>query len=134
MTTKPREISWAVGLFWASLAVAPVKMAMDWDHLKSLGTISAIAFNLTITIALLSFIVWKTAQGKNWGRIILLVFFALGSPIGLYFIRAEFGRSPVAAILSLLQVVMQGVGLWLTFTAPGKYWFNPSQTLSPKTG
>ena len=123
MATKPREVNWAISLFWASLAVGPIKMAVQWTYLRSLGPTLFIALVLIITIAVLSFFVWKTDQGKNWARITFLVLFVFGLPFSLSLLRAEFSRSTVSGILSLLQVIMQGMGLWLLFTTPGRNWF-----------
>ncbi len=132
MTIKPREVRWAISLFWASLAVGPIKTAMEWRHLKTLGPISFVLFTLIITIGFLSFLVWKLAIGKDWARITFMVLFVLGLPFGVPLIRAEFGRQPTVGILGVIQTMMQVAGLWLVFTAPGKNWFKTTTIVEIK--
>lgn len=107
---------------------------MDWRYLKTLGAISTVVFNLVITIAVLSFLVWKVAIGKNWARIIFMVLSVLGLPFGLHFIRAQFGREPAAGILRAIQVVVQITGWRLVFTALGKNWFKTQPPLLRSNG
>jgi hypothetical protein len=79
-----------------------------------------------LTLLFFSFLVWKTSQGKNWARITLLVLFALGLPFFFFYLKAEFKRSAILAILSILQGFMQGAGLLLTFISPAREWFKNS--------
>jgi len=123
MATKPREVDWAISLMLAALAIGPITTAMDWSHLKSLGPIQRLVLDGVVTLLLLSYFIWKVSQGRNWARITLVVFFLLGLPFYFFYVRAQAGRSAILAILSILQALMQGTGLLLTFVAPAKDWF-----------
>jgi hypothetical protein len=131
MATKPREVKWAISLMLAALAIGPITTAMDWSYLKSLGPIQRLVLNQVFTLLLLSYFIWKVSQGRNWARVTLLVLFLLGLPFYFFYVRAEFGRSAISAVLSILQTVIQGTGLLLTFVAPAKDWFKkPANVLN----
>jgi len=131
MATKPREVNWAIFLMWAALAIGPIQEAMDWNHLKSLGSIQRLVIDGAVTLLLLSYFIWKVSQGRNWARITLLVVFLLGLPFYFFYVRAEVGRSAILATLSILQALMQGTGLFLTFIPPAKDWFKkPANVLN----
>ena len=123
MVTKPREVNWAIFLMWAALVIVPTQEAMDWSYLKSLGPIQTQVLTDVLTLLLLSYFIWEVSQGKNWARITLLVLYLLGLPFYFFYVRAEFGRSVILAVLSILQALMQVTGLLLTFIAPAKDWF-----------
>jgi cell division protein FtsW (lipid II flippase) len=130
MATKPREVNWAIFLILAAFAIAPIKAAMDWSYLKNLGPIQISVFVGVATLLLLSYFIWKVSQGRNWARITLLVLFLLGLPTYFFHVRAEFGRSAILPVLSILQALMQGTGLLLIFKAPAKDWFKKPDALN----
>ncbi len=115
----------AIGLLWASLAIGVVKTALDWGYLTSRASAAFTAFVLIFTFAISAFFIWKTDQGKNWARIVLLVLFLLGIVPYLFIVRSEFARAPASGILSTGQAVLQAIGLFLIFSNPGKEWFQP---------
>jgi hypothetical protein len=123
MSTRPQDVNWSISLLLASLAIGPIVTVIDLSHLKSLGPIQKIILDAAITFLLLGFLIWKMAQGRNWARITLLVFFLLGLPFYFFFVRAEFSRSSILAMLSILQALLQAAGLLIAFVAPAKYWF-----------
>ncbi len=123
MKTKPREINLAVGLYGVSLALGLVKAFLEWAYLRSSASVSLIAGVLGCTLAILSLLLWKVAQGRNWARITLLVFFLLFLPSSCLDIRAEFARSTIQGVLSIVQIALQTAALLFIFIGPGKEWF-----------
>ena len=76
----------------------------------------------------LAFTVWiyyKVYMGRNWARILLLVFSAVGA---LFSLSSTF-RTAVAAAPQfakgqmMLGVAVNIVILWLLFVSPGREWF-----------
>jgi hypothetical protein len=61
--------------------------------------------------------------GKNWARIVYMVFFVLGLA-GVLLAGGVLARLGVIYIAILaLQTAFQGYALWLAFRAPGNLWF-----------
>jgi hypothetical protein len=125
MSTRPRELKWLILLQSASLALSPVATSLDWSHTKS-------RVGLTfVNLLLLCYLTWKMSEGRNWAWIVLLVLFLFGLPLSLIAIRADFGRSATLAVLTVLQIVFEGVALLLAFRAPAKDWFRkPAEAAS----
>jgi hypothetical protein len=124
MKTKPLEIRRATNLVWVSLAVGLVKTSLQWPYLTALSSIALTGFILVFTLAIVGFLILKIGQGRNWARIVFLVFSALGFLPFLFVLRSEFARSPALGTLSVLQVGLQLFALLLIFTSPGKEWFH----------
>ena len=61
--------------------------------------------------------------GKNWARIVFAVFFAFGL-LSYLFAHELFAQNGVLYVgIFVLQTMLQGYALWLTFRPPGKSWF-----------
>ncbi len=123
MIEKPQEVRKAVILLWVSLAVMPIRMAADWATTKAILNDALALTVLVATIAVLSFLIWQISRGKNGARLVFLVLYLLGVPFSLYALPTDFGRSPMVAVCSLAQILLQGAGLWMISRAPGKDWF-----------
>jgi hypothetical protein len=130
--TKPREVTWAIGLLWASIAMGPLVTAADWTFLKSQGSVPKLILDGAVTLAWLGFLTWKVSDGRNWARITLTAMFLLGVPLYFFYLRAAADRSITLVVLSALQALTQGAGIVLTFMAPGKHWFKaPPRVIRP---
>lgn len=123
---KPQAVKTAVKALWAAVAVGLVKIPLDFAHLSAMAAMAPVAGliigGLTV-YALIAFVIAKISAGRNWARIVWLILFAIGMPLGLPMMFAEFTRAPGMGALSLLQMGMQVYGLFLLFTQPGSVWF-----------
>ena len=122
-TNKPRSVSTAVNLLWASLAVGLLKMLMDSSHLVGMAPGSAIVFFSVVLVALFGFLYFQISVGKNWARITFLVMCVTGIVPAVSLLSTEFSRSVVVGTLSLLQLALQAYAAFLLFTQPGSNWF-----------
>jgi hypothetical protein len=120
---KPSQITTAVNLLWASLAIGFVKSIMDVQHLGSQASPAFTNFILISVFAVMALLIVFISKGKNWARITFLVLFILGSPLSIPLGLGEFTRSPVLGAFSLVQIVLQVVALYIVFTKPGAAWF-----------
>lgn len=125
---KPQSVRLAVNLLWASLAIGVVKSATDLDYLSRVGPAAFVFFVMACTLAVMAFLFCKIGAGRNWARITLLVLFILGIVPTLPLLFAEFARSPVRGVLSLVQLAIQACALFLMFTKPGSDWFRKEKT------
>jgi len=125
---KPKNVSLAVNLSWASLAIGPVKMMLDPTGPAHQTSFMQAALIVIITLALIAFLILKFSAGKNWARITLLVFFFLGMAPAFFILPAEFNRSAIVGILSIAEGILQGYALFLAFTKPGSEWFRKDKS------
>ena len=101
-----------------------MKTPMQWAYLTARASIAFTGFILVFTLAIISFLILKIGQGRNWARIVFLLFSGLGLLPFLFVLRSEFVRSPALGTFSVLQVGLQVFALFLIFTSPGKEWFH----------
>jgi hypothetical protein len=62
-------------------------------------------------------------SGKNWARIVFAVFFVIGLSSYLFVRELVAQNGTFFFAVFVLQTVLQGYALWLTFRPPGKGWF-----------
>jgi len=72
-----------------------------------------------------AFFVYKIFKGRNWARVIYLVFVVLATLFAVRGFAMFFGRSPAWAVLSLIGHFAQVVALVLLFTKSSGAWFKP---------
>src|SRR5262245_50250060 len=120
---KPSEVIVAVNVLWAALAVGPVKVLLDWRYLSAHADPVFMALVMVAVIAVSVMLILQIARGRNWARVTYLVLMIFGSAPYLTSLKTEFERSPALGGLSVAQMGLQIVGLWLLFTSPGKAWF-----------
>ena len=120
---RPRSVSTAVNLLWASLVVGLLKVLMDLSHLGGIASVAVIVVGSVIFVALFGFLYFKISVGKNWARITFLVVGVIGIVPTFSIVSTEFSRSVVLGTLSLLQLALQAYAAFLLFTQPGSSWF-----------
>ena len=120
---KPRTVTLAVNLLWASIAIGLVKIPLDLPALAAIPHPGIVWTVIALLLAFFCLLIWKISQGRNWARITYLVFFLIGLIPAIPTLLDELGRSPVLAVLSIAQFIMQGYAVFLVFANPGKNWF-----------
>ena len=124
---KPSQISTAVNLLWASLAIGFVNTLMDTQDLGSIAPPAFTNFILISVFAVMALLIVFISKGKNWARITSLVLFVLGSLPSIPLVLGEFTRSPVLGAFSIIQIALEVVALYLVFTKPGAGWFKKQE-------
>jgi len=120
---RPRTVTIAVNLLWASIAVGLVKIPLDLPALAAMPSPGLVWTVIALVLAFFCLLIWKISLGRNWARIAYLVFFLIGLIPAAPTLMAELGRSPVLAVLSIVQFIMQGYAVFLLYMNPGKSWF-----------
>jgi len=135
--SKPRSVVIAVNLLWMYMAISLVRMLTDFSYileetkrasdihggLPPAARLMILIVGLGASAGLLVFFIIKISAGRNWARIVFLVTFIIGVPIGISQVSAEFARSPFVGTLSVAQFGLFGYALFLLFTEPGRRWF-----------
>ncbi len=124
LTEVPKKVKQASNLIYISLAIGLVKSVL-YETMTSQNILSqprglSIA---VITIIILAYFGFEIGKGKNWARITFLVLFIIGMiPYPFYLIN-EFKMSPIIAIVSISQMLIQLYILIILFTGESKEWF-----------
>jgi hypothetical protein len=123
---KPVEVTRAVTVLWAALALGPVTALVDMPYLRAQADPLFLGLIMVAVIAISVVLISQISRGRNWARITYLALTAIGSLPYVSLLGGQFGRSPVLGGLSLAQMGLQIVALWWLFTRPGKTWFTAS--------
>lgn len=125
-TSRPAAVSNAVGLFYISLVMGLLRAMVDWRVMTQQASAGFTLFLLAFTFGLLLLLIHYVNQGHNWARIVLLVLFLLGTPFAVQLLES-LGVHPLSGILGILQLVLQGAGLAMVFSAQARRWFDPAE-------
>jgi len=120
---RPRTVTLAVNLFWASIAICLVKITLDLPALAAMPSPGLVWTVVVLVMAFFCLLIWKISLGRNWARITYLVLFLIGLIPAIPTLGGEFERSPILGLLSIVQALMQAYGVYLLFANPGKAWF-----------
>jgi len=112
---RPPEIELA---FWSVIASA-VLGAISFVA-RGLQEPPLIAVGVLAVLAAFAFLI---RAGKNWARIVYLIFFLIGLS-SLFVIRELIALNGMFFFaIFCLQTVLQGYAAWLVFRPPGSRWF-----------
>jgi heme A synthase len=108
-----------------------VCFVLEWQAtpsaLQPISTTLALAITAAL-IALLVFVIYKVWAGRNWARFLyVLIFF-----VGVYDAVEVFQVFSVVAVLTLGELLVQFVALYLVFLAPGNAWFRAQPPQEPR--
>lgn len=136
----PRTVRIAVNIYWAVAALSVPMLLLffvyvlpgidaalqkrhpDGGDFTMLAAIMAISF--IIGMALYVLIIWKLSSGKNWARILVLLFLLMG--IHSSYNGIVHPAVPVPLIWLMPGVIMnllQGVAVFLLFLPASGAWF-----------
>jgi hypothetical protein len=129
---RPIEVTWAVRLLWASLAVGVVGQL--WQYLLRLpfGYLIILLVALAIRCVISVWVLYRIANGRNWARLVLLAILLLGLAYIGYNWRvyaAIFNGTLNEALVSTITKTILDIGATgLLFTPAANRWFRPSRT------
>jgi len=126
--SRPRSVRVAVAILCAALLYALVtgvlRVALTVAVPPIITKNMAYAFGVA-GVCINAFFVYKIFKGRNWARIVYLVFYVLGIWFIVHSFAELFGRSPTWAVLGLIAYAAHIVALVLLFTRSSNEWFKP---------
>lgn len=127
VSLRPRNVTVAVVILCAVLACRLVSGVVGVAYAASVSTVirDTAYVGGVLAVCINAFFVYKIFRGRNWARIVYLVFFLLGIAVSIHHFTAFFGRSPTLAVVSLVSRVAEIVALVLLFTRASNTWFRP---------
>lgn len=122
----PAPVASALKLIYASLAIGVVRAALEWPQMMRMMTPGSAIFSLLFTFAFLLWLANRVARGRNWARIVFLIFFLLGLPFSIGPLLQSLGYAPLSGMLGVIQLTLQVVALVLMFSRQASPWFRGS--------
>jgi hypothetical protein len=127
LAVRPTEIERAFGLLWLNYALGIIVMIASWNYQKTLATPVQICLQQFLGFLLAFWIYYKIYQGRNWARILHLVFYLLGiagSVLVYRYITHSLSSAPALMKAGLLVSPLLSLYImWLRFFTPGRKWF-----------
>jgi hypothetical protein len=122
---RPPQIMLAIKLAAANYVLGLVVIFLTWDYYSKLQAPAATIVGQIFGLLIAVWFYYKIYQGRNWARIVLLVFTIIGMLVSL----TSIVRTVLAQAPSIVKVQI-GVGwvislaiVYLLFLSPGKTWF-----------
>ncbi len=134
---KPKNVILAIQLLWATIAVAVLSMALDWNQtLEKLNDqithqfpgfpIKPELFIILIwgfTLAILIWLIIKITSGRNWARILYLIMTVIGLPFSIPELVDKFNTSMLTFFLAFLTTILSVAICVLLFMPSSNAWF-----------
>jgi len=128
---KPRAVTVAMYLLWASLAIGLVSFAVNYSGLTAAPSLPHPLVVVAIEFVVYVFLVIMMYSGRNWARIAFLLLFSIEVVLPVLW-GVSTGKWPGIDVMSLAKAVLQASALILVFTGPGKTWFQKAR--APEQG
>jgi hypothetical protein len=127
-TERPRAVAKAVQFLASAVVIgllnAIVTLVQRSSVQKPTGISMLMALIMVIAFfALLFFLVMKVSAGRNWARIVWLIFVLLNAPFAIMAYPDAVRRNAITGTLSIIIVILQLIGTGLLFTKASNLWF-----------
>jgi hypothetical protein len=127
MSTRPREVDWAVRLLWISLGITILVSPIEFHYAHGAESLPGLLVNDLFSFGIESVFIWKISQGANWARITYLVFFLISVAFtilaAIFGPRTHFHFQAIIWVIGGVQILIESAALVLLFRKPGMYWF-----------
>jgi hypothetical protein len=119
---RPIEVFYAFWLIIASLVLGIIAFPLRPEVVKpQLLVVTIIAFLLTLAFTVFLFVM--ILRGKNWARLLFLIFFLTGFPFSIMAIFTAFQKTPIPSLFNLIQLCLQMMAAVLLLQKPSRRWF-----------
>lgn len=89
----------------------------------------SLAIGGVLAILIIGFLIYHTAQGRNWARIIYLIFFLLGLMAFLADVQFAQTEGIIYLVVAALVYVLELFAMILLFSRSGNQWFKEMKNL-----
>lgn len=123
-SSLPKTISNAAKMIYLSIVLGIVnpiisELITDVENFSNHINLSIILISTTILVIL----GYNINLGKNWARIVFTGLGGLGLLISPLIIPDTFRLNPIIGILSLTQVILQGLAIVFLFKFESRTWY-----------
>ena len=121
---RPKEVTLAVRLFWAELAIGAVQLALRMASKDSNPYFIATLITIVVFFAAEAFVVYSLWMRRNWARYVALAATLLGLlELAQAILHGGLETGPREMAFSAGELALDGIALFLLFTRPAKEWF-----------
>ena len=111
-------------LMYLSLGIGIVNSALQYQSISSQVGVAFTLIIQAIVFGIMVLLIWLIARRRaNWARWALLVLFLLGTVASIPILSGLLQTISLAGILSIAQLFIQGMALYLIFTGNVAAWF-----------
>ncbi len=122
MPPRPMQVVWAVRLLWATTICSIPQVYLEAMRAPSKGAlISGLVAEVLLT-AFACYLYVCIHRGKNWARIVTLIFTLLGTALVVFGPDVP-GLSVFERIFTAVSTTSDIVCMYLLFASPGSAWF-----------
>lgn len=128
LAERPRQIVYATLSFWLSFLISIPLIAREMEKSPDRATVAVVATAfiglLLAFLAAANVAVWR---GRNWGRIVFLIFSLLSVVSFVADLRETLRSTGVEITLTVISTGLDVVVSCLLFTQPGALWFQTAR-------
>ncbi len=110
-------------MFWIELAVSVLDAGLAWyvetGNLERLINVVA----SLVSFPLEALVIYKIGRRRNWARYVALASVIVSTLLWSGAVRQGVSAEPVTIIMGAIELMLDGVALYLLFANPGKQWF-----------
>lgn len=114
-------------LAYLALGLAVLTWVLDFwrfTMLKDSSEVSIILISTVLIWVAYVVLIWLCARrGKNWARWVFAALVVSGALMALPTLSTMMRVNSMVAMLTIIQLLMQGVAVYFCFTAESKAWF-----------
>jgi len=121
---RPRIVKTAIQFLASALVIGLLNAIYTLVQQRITGVPMLAALIMVIAFfALLFFLVIKISGGRNWARILWLIYVVLNAPFAILAYSEAVRRNLITGTLSIIIVLLQLIGTGLLFTKNSNLWF-----------
>jgi len=101
---------------------------------STLGTVDSDRFVLFVTFAVflvLWFFIQMLGKGRNWARIVFLIFFIINIPFDVLALFQVAATNSISGLLGIGRTAILIIAIFLLFQKPSSVWFNELKARKP---
>lgn len=123
---RPKQIIWAIWLAALGYFLGLVVVLVSWDYYSRLQSMTSFLTSQLFSLAIMVWLYYKVYMGRNWARIVLLIFSAIGMlTIMNRMVMDILATAPALAKFQMfVGLALNIVVLLLLFLPPGRQWFS----------
>lgn len=120
---RPPEVTLAVTLVGASLVVGGLDLILQYAGLSSPQSEASSLLGLIFGAAVTSVFLWLILRRHNWARITFAILTLVTVVTSIPILLNELSGDVVGAVLTVTQIALQLVAVWLLFRPLANAWF-----------
>ena len=120
---RPARVTLAVRLFWIEFALSVIDGGWSFYSATDNFLRASVLVGVALSLPLEAWVIYKISRRRNWARFVALGAVIISALLWFGAIRQGISADPVTGIMGAVELVIDGIALYLLFTNPGRQWF-----------